>query len=118
MLRERGRGNVGPHGGGPGDLVLLIRLVGDATARTPPAPGVVELSLREALLGGTVAVQSPTGPVHLEVPPGTSGGTRMRLKGKGPGGADWYVVTRIRVPARLDEEGRDLARKLLDYTDD
>ena len=117
VLRERGRGNAGPHGGPPGDLVLLIRLVGDATARTSPAPGVVELSLREALLGGTVAVQSPTGPVHLEVPAGTSGGTRMRLKGKGPSGGDWYVVTRIRVPKSLDDEGCDLARKLLDHAE-
>ena len=84
-------------------------------ARAAPAPGVVELSLREALLGGTVAVQSPTGPVHLEVPAGTSGGTRMRLKGKGPSGSDWYVVTRIRVPGNLDEEGRELAQRLWDH---
>ena len=117
VLRERGRGNAGPHGGAPGDLVLLIHLVGDETARTPLAPGVVELSLREALLGGTVAVQSPTGPVHLEIPGGTSGGTRMRLKGKGPSGSDWYVLTRIRVPGHLDDEGRELARQLLEHTE-
>jgi DnaJ-class molecular chaperone len=112
ILREKGRGNAGPHGGPPGDLVLLICLVGEETPRTPPVPGVVEVTLGEALLGGTVTVQSPTGPVAIDIPAGTSGGTRLRLKGKGPSGTDWYVVTRIHVPAELDEEGRELARKL------
>jgi len=50
--------------------------------------------------------------VRLTLPPGTSSGTRLRLKGKGPDGlggpTDLYVVTRIVVPKKLDEESRGL----------
>jgi DnaJ-class molecular chaperone len=53
--------------------------------------------------------------VRVTIPPGTSSGTRMRLKGKGAAGpdgpADLYVVTRIVVPKVLDEESRRLVEE-------
>lgn len=135
MLRERGLGDAGPNGGTYGDLVARVRIVARAgggnpwTAppqsppprRTPPpstppprAPAtdgetqILEIAVVEALLGGRVELGTPAGQVRLTIPPGTSGGTRMRLKGKGVGGADLYVEVRIRVPKTLDEESRHL----------
>jgi curved DNA-binding protein len=63
-----------------------------------------------------VSVETPQGPVRITIPPGTSSGTRMRLKGRGAPGAggepgDLYVVTRIVVPKELDPESRRLVEE-------
>ncbi|MCA9567807.1 MAG: hypothetical protein KC656_08185, partial [Myxococcales bacterium] len=84
-----------------------------ATAAPPGQNGgeqtlLLEISVVEALLGGRVELDTPAGKVRLTIPPGTSGGTRMRLKGKGTGGEDLYVEIRIRVPRSLDDESRRL----------
>ena len=62
----------------------------------------------EALLGGRVRVQTPRGAVMLTIPPGTSGGTPFRLRGKAAGGGDHYVTVQIQVPSTLDARSREL----------
>jgi DnaJ-class molecular chaperone len=144
VLRERGLGDAGAHGGGYGDLYCTVKVVGGprhvvtpapapdraappprpAPERPPPAPAageepadaLLDISVVEALLGGRVSVETPQGKVRATIPPCTSSGVRMRLKGKGPAGADglptdWYVVTRIVVPATLDPESRRLVEE-------
>ncbi len=113
VLRERGLGDAGSHGGTYGDLVVTVRLVAERQPQPSVPRGdrdaqILEISVVEAILGGRVEIDTPQGQVRLTIPPGTSGGTRMRLKGKGVGGADHYVEVRIRVPKNLDEESRQL----------
>jgi len=121
MVTERGLGDAGLNGGVYGDLVVRLRVVGRAPPprqepeselpreETGPAETrVVEISVVEALLGGRVEVETAQGRVRLTLPPGTSSGTRLRLKGKGTGGVDLFVETRIVVPRSLDEESRRL----------
>ena len=72
---------------------------------------VIDITIPEAVLGGRVSVQAPAGRVVVGIPPRTSSGQRMRLKGKGQDGADWYVVTRIVVPRDLDSESEQLIRQ-------
>jgi curved DNA-binding protein len=84
-----------------------------ARAEEEPPDAILDISVVEALLGGRVTVETPQGRVRATIPPCTSSGMRMRLKGKGPAGADgqpvdWFVVTRIVVPATLDAESRRL----------
>jgi curved DNA-binding protein len=82
-------------------------------AGTPHAGPHVDLTIVEALLGGRVSLDTPQGRVRLTIPPGTSSGVQLRLKGRGlpgPDGApsDYFVWTRIVVPKELDPESRRL----------
>jgi DnaJ-class molecular chaperone len=76
----------------------------------------LDISVVEALLGGRVELPTPQGSVLLTVPPGTSSGSRLRLKRRGAvDGAgqptDLYVRVRIVVPGHLDEESRALVKE-------
>ena len=71
----------------------------------------------QAALGGTVAVPTLEGPVQIKVPPGSSTGKRMRLRGKGlpnPAGADGDLTVELRIviPESLSPEERELYERL------
>ena len=80
----------------------------------------IELTPWEAALGGEIDVPSPKGPLRLKVPPGTSTGQKLRLRGQGippkPGrdgeAGDMYVKVRIVVPSALTDEERELWERL------
>ncbi|MDG1481628.1 MAG: DnaJ domain-containing protein [Myxococcota bacterium] len=113
-------GNAGVGGGAYGELVCTIQVKADAGAGNPrgrrdapkaPEPGAdidLPISIAEALLGGRVEVDTPSGRVRLSLPPCSSSGTRLRLRGRGLQGSDIYVCLRIVVPQALDEESRQL----------
>ena len=113
------QGSGGVRGGPPGDLYLVVHIAPhpryklsgrDITVQTPMAPW-------EAALGATVPVQTPGGTVRVDVPPGTSSGRRLRLRGRGlpnPRGApgDLYAEIRIMVPPQLNDAERRLFEEL------
>ena len=70
----------------------------------------VPLSLAEAVLGAKVDVPTLDGTkLTVTVPPGTSGGKKLRLRGKGIAGGDQYLVFRVEVPAgKVDDKSREL----------
>jgi curved DNA-binding protein len=118
-IRLRGQGGRGANGGQPGDLYLIIRIAPHPRYRvsgrdlTAPLP----LSPWEAALGAAVPVETPGGSATVNVPPGTSSGRRLRLKGRGlpkrrgePG--DFYAEAQIRVPSSLTAEERRLFEEL------
>jgi curved DNA-binding protein len=118
-IRLRGQGGRGANGGQSGDLYLIIRIaphpryrvsVRDLTAQLPLSPW-------EAALGAAVRIETPGGPATINVPPGTSSGRRLRLKGRGlpnrrgePG--DFYAEAHIRVPSTLSPEETRLFEEL------
>jgi curved DNA-binding protein len=103
-LRLAGQGGPG-HGGGPaGDLYLEIAFQPHPLFRVDGRDVYLDLPLApwEAALGAAVTAPTPDGSVELTIPPGSSSGRKLRLKGKGlpsdpPG--DLYVVLGIAVPA-------------------
>ena len=119
-IRLRGQGEPGPRGGKPGDLLITVR-VRSASVLPPPRQLDLEVSvpvtLAEAALGAKVDVPTPQGTITLTVPPGTSGGRRLRVKGrgvapaKGPAG-DLYAELRIVLPKEIDEETAQQIRAL------
>ncbi|MBZ9713883.1 DnaJ C-terminal domain-containing protein [Deinococcus multiflagellatus] len=119
--RDGARLRLAGQGPGGGDVLLTIRVLEDArfdldgdhltTSVDVPAP--------VAALGGDVTVQTLSGKGNLSVPPGSSGGRRMRLRGQGwprkdGTRGDLYVKLNVTVPSQLTEEQKELYRKLRD----
>ena len=102
-LRLTGQGGAG-HGGAPaGDLYLEIELLPDPVFRVDGGDLSFDLPVTpwEAALGATVTAPTPDGHVQLGVPPGSSQGRKLRLKGKGLPGkrpGDLYAVLTIALP--------------------
>ncbi|MEV0615697.1 DnaJ C-terminal domain-containing protein [Nonomuraea sp. NPDC050404] len=118
-IRLAGQGGHGSEGAQPGDLHLIVRIADHSRYRLEGRDIHAPLPLApwEAALGATVAVDTPGGEAKVKVPPGTSTGRRLRLKGRGmphPRGAagDFYAESRIMVPPRLTDEERRLFEQL------
>jgi curved DNA-binding protein len=121
-IRIPGKGAEGLEGAPPGDLHATIRVRPDRVFR---AEGRdlhldVPVTFGEATLGAEIEVPTLEGRATLTLPPGTDGGQRLRLRGKGIPGAgskgdgDLYVTVRIAVPRDLDAEGRAKVESLAD----
>ena len=75
------------------------------------------VTLAEAALGAKVDLPTPKGMLTLTVPPATSSGKRLRVKGHGvqteSGTAgDLYAEIHIVLPTSLDEQSEELVRQL------
>lgn len=104
QMRLAGKGQPGP--GGAGDAILTIEVRDHAFFKRDGDDIRLDLpvTLAEAVKGGKVKVPTVDGPVMLSVPPGSSSGKTLRLKGKGfstKAGArgDQLVTLMIDIPA-------------------
>jgi DnaJ-class molecular chaperone len=73
----------------------------------------LRLTLDKAILGTVAEVPTLDGKAKVKVPPGTSSGVKLRLRGKGARAADGnrgdqYVTIQIDVPSKIDEEAKKL----------
>ncbi len=113
-IRLAGKGGHGVGGGRPGDLFLRVRYAKHPDFKLEDGELSVDVHVPpwDAVLGGEVHVPTLTGRVKLKIPPGTSSGARMRLRGMGLGGGDLYAVVRIDVPTELTPAQRSLWEEL------
>lgn len=116
-IRVAGKGAPGP--GGAGDLYLRVRFERHPDFRVEDNNLVCDLELApwEAVLGCSAEIPTLEGKARLRVKPGTQGGSKLRMRGRGlPLGAgkrgDLLARVRIRVPQKLSEEERKLWEKL------
>ena len=118
-IRLAGQGGQGANNAPAGDLYLVVRILPHPRYRVSGRDLHVRLPLTPwtAALGGTVPVSTPGGEAKLKVPPGTSSGRRLRLRGeglpnpKGPVG-DLYAQVQIMVPPKLTDRERELFEQL------
>jgi len=111
-LRIPGRGApLAP--GRQGDLEIRVRVRPHPYFRRQGSDVHADLpvTLAEAVLGAEIEVPTIDGPVRVSLAPGTSGGRRFRLRGRGltpPGGepGDHYFRVTIVLPERIDDELR------------
>jgi curved DNA-binding protein len=121
-LRLRGKGGRGQHGGEDGDFYLHIGFKPHPRFRLDGQDLYFDLALSpwEAMLGADIAMPTLDGEVVLTVPPGTSSGKKLRLRGRGmPQGAgaqatrgDMFALVRVDVPAQTTPEERKLLEEL------
>ena len=108
-IRVRGKGEGGPRGGARGDLYIVChvrphphfkRIENDIYLDVP-------ITIAEACLGAKVEMPTIDGTMLVTIPPGTTSGAKLRLKGKGVMNAkstqrgDQYAVVRIVPPPSL-----------------
>jgi curved DNA-binding protein len=121
-IRVRGKGQAGP--GGRGNLLIHCRVRPHPFYRCEGADIVVDLplTLAEATFGTKVGLPTPDGPTVVTVPPGTSSGTKLRLRGRGlhrqDGGTgaetrgDLLAIVRIQAPKDVSPRARQLLEEL------
>jgi curved DNA-binding protein len=117
-IRLAGQGGQGRRGAA-GDLYLVVRIAAHPRYRLQGRDIYVDLPLTpwEAALGATLPVTTPGGEAEVQVPPGTSSGRRLRLRGEGmpsPRGrpGDLYAEVQVAVPERLSRQERKLFEEL------
>lgn len=120
-IRLAGQGGPGFGGGPAGDLLVTISIAPHPWFRREGSNLLVDVPLTpsEAALGAKIDVPTLTeGLVVLSVPPGTSSGAKLRLRGKGVRNpktgerGDQFVVLKIVLPKELSEEARSLYQQL------
>jgi curved DNA-binding protein len=109
-IRLRGQA-LDTNGQAAGDLLLRIRVDPDPQFKRVGNNLELQLpiSLREAIFGSKVDCPTPNGTISLTIPPMTSSGRKLRLKGQGvrvagsePG--DMLVQLSIVLPSQLDPQ--------------
>ncbi len=118
-VRVAGRGEAGSNGGPSGDLYIAITVRPHTYFRRIESDIYVDVpvSVKEAVLGAEVSVPTIEGFTTIKIPPGTQGGQKLRIKGKGVFGTharfrgDQYVVINIAVPKKLDAESKGLIER-------
>ena len=110
-IRIAGQGGVGLGGEPAGDLLLEVCFRVDSRWRSEGADVYQRLPLSpwEAMLGGTIHVDTPGGGAQVKVPPGWKSGRQLRLKGRGipgPPAGDLYLELEIGLPPADSEPGR------------
>ena len=112
LLRLAGMGAPGIGGGPPGHAVIEINVKPHPQFQREgtTVKSVLPITLKEAVVGASVRVDTVTGPVDVKVPRGSNSGNILRLKGKGIPAAqssqrgDHLIELRVMLPERQDTE--------------
>ena len=118
QMRLKGKGEAGPGGSGDGLVTIQIDPHAHFQRDGKDVRLTLPLTLDEAVSGAKVRVPTVDGAVMMTVNPGTSGGTVLRLKGKGftaKGGerGDQLVTLQIALP----RDASELAKRLEGWKD-
>lgn len=122
-LRLAGQGGNGT-GGKRGDLYLTVHIAPDPKFKVNGSDIEVDVPITpwEAALGGEITVPLVDGSARVTIPPGITGGRKIRVKGKGLSrGAnargDLYARVQIVVPPKLSPKERSLFEELAAVSD-
>jgi molecular chaperone DnaJ len=114
----RGQGDDGQYGGPTGDFYVTIRIKPHPylTRRGVDLVYEATINFAQATLGDEIKVPTLTIERIVRVPPGTQGGTNLRLRGEGMssslGKGDELVHISVRIPEKLTPKERELVERL------
>ena len=123
QLAMQGQGNAAPHGGVPGDLIILVEELEHDTFERQDANLYYNafITVSEAALGASVEIPTLNGKVKIKIDPGTPSGRVVRLRGKGLpvaggyGRGDLLVSLNVWVPKDLTKEEKKMLEELKDH---
>ena len=119
-IRLSGQGQPGINGGPAGDVLVTVNVAPHPFFRREGNNLIVDVpvTVSEAILGGKIDVPTlEDSVVVMTLPPGTSSGAKLRLKGKGflnlktKVQGDQIVVIKIQVPKGLDDRSIELLQE-------
>jgi molecular chaperone DnaJ len=121
-LNVAGKGNAGPFGGIPGDLLVQIEEEEHPELKRDGVNLYYDLyvNFADTALGSTVEIPLVKGKAQIKVDAGTQSGKILRLKGKGLkevngyGQGDLLVNINVWTPQKLNDEEKKLLEKLRD----
>ncbi len=121
-IRYSGEGEAGRFGGPAGDLYIVLSVRAHAFYERDgdDLHCVLPISFPQAALGTELELETLEGKEVIKVPEGTQSGREFKLKGKGVphlnerGKGDLIVEVRVKTPAKLTREQKDLLRQLGD----
>lgn len=122
QLSMSGKGNEPPHGGIPGDLLIIIEEVEHEILKREGNNIVYDLYLNfaDAALGTSVEVPTIDGKVKIKIEPGTQSGKILRLRGKGIkdlngfGSGDQLIHINLWTPQAISKEEKEALELLRD----
>ena len=124
QLTVQGKGNAAPHGGVPGDLLVLIEEEAhkDFVRDGNDLLYNLLLDMPTAILGGQVQIPTLTGDVKITITPGTQPGKVLRMRGKGLPAIDQYgrqmgtgdllINVGVYIPEKLSRDEKKLIEQL------
>lgn len=118
QIRLRGQGGAGPAGAPSGDALITIEVASHPLFERAGNDIRLELpiTLYEAVLGAKIRVPTVDGSVQIKIPPNSSSGKVLRLKGKGIAvkgkAGDQLVSLRIVLPDKPDDALSKLADEM------
>ena len=123
-LRVPNKGQAGSKGGPSGHLYLVIRVQQSAEFERDGSDvySTVDISLSQALLGGTVPIKGVLGDKlgNLKVKPGTETGSKLRLRSRGipkvntSARGDHFVRFRVQMPRDLTADEKEMILEIAD----
>jgi molecular chaperone DnaJ len=122
QLSVSGKGNAGPRGGMPGDLIVMVEEIEDTYLKRDGVNLIYDiyLNVADASLGTDVEVPTVDGKVKISIPAGTQGGKIFRLKNKGIphlnsyGRGDQLIYVNIWIPKMLTPEEKKMMQAVKD----
>ncbi|MCA9171843.1 MAG: hypothetical protein KDB23_29445, partial [Planctomycetales bacterium] len=117
-IRLKGQGEPGTGGSSPGDILITIRVAPHPAFQRHGLDLIVKVpvTLQEAVLGAKIDVPTPKGTISLTLPPGTSSGKRLRVKGHGVSAGeksgDLFAELQIVLPEQLDPRLQETLKEI------
>ena len=119
-IRLAGKGEAGAKGSAAGDLYLRILVKNhkkfvreDYDIKTEET-----ISIKQAILGDKLEIETIHGSVKLKIPEATQSGTIFKIKGKGveklraSGLGDHFVKVKVKIPSHLSKKDKKILTEL------
>lgn len=119
-IRLSGQGEAGQKGAPAGDLYLRVKISNHSKFVRDGYDIKTEetISIKQAIIGDKIDIETVNGPLKLKIPAGTQSGTVFKLKEKGiiklhsRGVGDHFVKIIVKIPSNLSRKQKNLLEEL------